>query len=347
MSDEPTVSKSDDLPPRAEIMKIVGSAMIARALAIVAELGIADHVAQRPQNAEELAVATGSHHGALYRLLRMLASHGIFAEDDAGRFHNTPLAEALKTEGEDSVRDMVRLGWQDLIWDAYRHLPHTIKTGEPAFTKAFGKDFFDYLAEHPQANSLFDAAMALSADPENAIIARTYNFGRFSNVVDVGGGRGGLLAAVLAGYPNVHGVLFDQQQVIAEPIHLERADVLDRCEIVSGDFFDRIPSGGDVYVLKRILHDWDDNTSVNLLRRCREAGTIESRILTIDSVIKPGNEPDSNKTMDVGMMILTRGRERTEKEFQALYHEAGLRLTRIIQTELPSTLSIVEGVSDQ
>ena len=326
-------------------MRIVGSAMIARALAIVAELGIADHVTQQPQSAEELAAATGCHQGALYRLLRMLASHGIFSEDNAGRFRITPLAEVLKTDGKDSVRDMVRLGWQDLVWDAYRHLPHTIKTGEPAFTKAFGKDFFDYLTEHPQANTLFDAAMALSADPENTIIARAYNFDRFASVVDVGGGRGGLLAAVLAAYPDVHGVLFDQEQVVAEPVHLERAGVLDRCDVVSGDFFDHVPPDGDVYVLKRILHDWDDNTSVDLLRRCREAGAGKSRILTIDAVIKPGNAPDPNKTMDVGMMILTRGRERTEKEFRALYREAGLRLTRIIPTELPSTLSIVEGMS--
>lgn len=329
---------------RAQILQLTGSTLVARAIGIVTELGISDLVAREPQTAAELAAATRTHAGALYRLMRLLASHGIYEEDGDGRFHLTPPAAVLKREGDDSLYDIVRLAWQDMTWDTYRHLPHTIKTGEPAFTKAFGADFFDYLAAHPDINARFDASMALFSEPENNIIARTYDFAAVSRIVDVGGGHGGLLAAVLKAYPTLRGVLFDQRQVVADSHLLHDAGVLNRCDIVSGDFFEAVPPGGDTYVLKRILHDWDDRRAVRILRTCAAALGESGRLLTIDAVIKPGNAPDPNKAMDVGIMALTPGRERTEDDFRTLYDAAGLTVTRVVATERPSTLSIVEGV---
>ena len=341
---EPTQSGSNNLPPKIVMLQIMSNVLLARSLGIVAELGIADLVGTSPRSTDELAAATGAHADALYRLLRMLASHGVFAEDEQGRFHLTPLAAVLQTTGDDSLRDMIRLRWQDVAWDTYRALPQAIMTGEPAFDHAHGMAFFDYLATHTNINAAFDAAMALFSDPENAVIAQSYDFGQYSRVVDVGGGQGGFLAAVLSAYPTVHGVLYDQPQVVAEPTYLRTADVLERCDLIGGDFFASIPEGGEVYILKRVIHDWDDATSIKILQHCRNAMGPKGRVLVIDGVLRPGNVPDPNKNMDIIIMALTSGRERTEEEFRALYQQAGLQLTRVFATPLPSTLSIVEGV---
>ena len=327
------------------MFQILRHTLLARALGIAAELGIADLVADTPQSAGELAVATGAHADALYRLLRLLASHDVFAEDDQGRFHITPLATVLQTEHDDSVHATFRLAFQDVLWDTHRQLPHAVMTGEAAFDQAFGMPLFDYLAKHPDVNAAYDTAMAIRSGPENAVIARAYDFGRFTHVVDVGGGRGGLLASVLRAYPTVRGILYDQPQVVAEPTYLHNAGLLDRCDIIGGDFFASVPPAWQVYTLKRIIHDWDDATSITILQQCREAMAPEGRILVIDGIVRAGNTPDPNKYMDVMMLALHRGgRERTEAEFRALFHQAGLQITRVIPTPLPSTLSIVEGV---
>ncbi len=338
-----------NLPPKAVILQIVvGNVLLARALSVAAEFGIADLVADSPKSAGELAAATDAHADALYRLLRMLASHDVFSEDDQGRFHITPLAAVLQTGGHDSLRELVRSGtgsgWQDLAWDSYRQLSHTVMTGEPAFDHVYGMAFFDYLAAHSDVNAAFDAAMALVSEPENTAIAQAYDFEQCTRVVDVGGGRGGSLAAVLTAYPAVRGVLYDQPQVVADPTHLRTTGVLERCDVIGGNFFESVPEAEEVYTLKRILHDWDDATSVGILERCRNAIDPDGRVLVIDGVLKPGNTPDLNKDMDIIIMATLRGRERTEEEFRALFQKAGLRLTRVIPTPLPSTLSIIEGV---
>lgn len=315
----------------------------ARCLHVVAELGIADLVHERPRTAACLAAATGAHAGSLYRVLRMLAARGIFAEDGEGRFHLTPAALVLRSDVEGSLRHRLRLAWQDLIWAAYGEMAYTVMTGEPAFDRAHGLPLFDFLAADPDAGAAFDRAMAQISGPEDEAVAAAYGFGRHRVVVDVGGGRGGLLAAVLARYPAVEGILFDRPHVVAGA-NLVAGWPADRCRIVAGDFFRSVPPGGDAYVLKRIIHDWDDRTAIDLLRRCRAAAAPGGRVLVVEAIIRPGNDPDPHKAQDVGMMVLTRGRERTAAEFRTLFEQSGLRLERILPTGEGTTLSILEGV---
>jgi hypothetical protein len=331
------------LSPRRAIVQITRQVLLARALAVAAELGIADLVSQEPKSPEDLAAVTGTHAEALHRLLRMLASHGVFAEDDRGRFQLTPMAAVLQTGSADSLRDYLRFFSGDIAWNAYRELLHTVRTGEYGFAHAYGREFFPYLAAHPDVEALFSAGMAQATVRENAAIAGVYAFGQFARLVDVGGGSGGLLAAVLTAYPTVRGVLYDEPAVAANPASLQAAGVMERCEVVGGDFFQSVPAAGDAYVLKRVLHDWTDDQAIQILQRCREVMAREGRVLTIEGVIRPGNAPDPLKDTDVLVgLALSGGRERTEAEFRRLYEQAGLQLTRVIPT--PATVSIVEGV---
>jgi hypothetical protein len=332
-----------NLSPRRIIVQTALQVLLARALAVAAELGIADLVSREPKTTAELAAATGAHADSLHRLLRMLASHGVFAEDDRGRFQLTPLAAVLQTGSADSLRDFLRFFSGDIAWDAYRDLLHTVRTGEYGFAHAHGMGFFAYLAAHADVGALFSAGMAQVAERENAAIPSAYDFGQFARLVDVGGGSGGFLAAVLTTYPTMREVLYDQPQVTVHPAYLQAAGVMERCEVIGGDFFQSVPAAGNAYVLKQVLHDWNDDQSIQILQRCREAMVREGRVLTIEGVIRPGNVSDPIKDMDVLVgMGLTGGRERTEAEFRMLYEQAGLQLTRVIPT--PSTLSIVEGV---
>jgi hypothetical protein len=330
-------------PPALALTRIAGQVMLARCIGIAAELGLAELVAAEPRTAVELAARTGSHAGALYRMLRYLAANGLFAEDEHGRFANTPMSDVLRADAPGSLRDTLRLAWQDVMWDVYRHLPHTIATGAPAFTRAFGAPFFAYLAAHPELGARFDAAMALQSAPENATVAAAYPFDQAQVVVDVGGGRGGFMAALLQAYPRLRGILFDQAYVLDQPNRVHEAGLATRCQFVAGDFFNSVPAGGDVYVLKRILHDWPDDIAVKILRQVAAVLAPNAKVVVVDAVLSSGNAPDPNKALDVGIMALLEGRERTAEDFARLFARAGLALIRIIPTPAPSTLSLVEG----
>lgn len=333
-----------DENPHLAMLKITGHVMLARCIGIAAELGLADMMETGRLNAAALAKLTNTHEGALYRMLRYMASHGIFAEEPDGKFRNTPMSNLLRSGTPESMRDSVRQSWQDIVWDVYKSLPHTITTGEPAFNAAFGTDFFAYLATNQTVGAQFDAAMAKQSGPENAAIASAYPFEQSRVVVDVGGGRGGFMATLLKTYDGIRGLLFDQAYVLEQPNAVKDAGLGFRCDFVAGDFFAAVPKGGDVYVLKRILHDWDDDAALRILKNCAAVMTFTSRVVVVDAVLKPGNEPDPNKGLDMGIMALLRGRERTAQEFHSLFAAAGLRVTRIIATPAPSTMSIIEGV---
>jgi O-methyltransferase domain/Dimerisation domain len=310
---------------------------VSRAIYAAAELGIADLLREGPRTVEELASASSAHPHHLHRLLRMLAAYGVFAEDSNGRFTLTPTGALLQTG---ALRDAARF-MSEADWNAFGHLLHNVRTGEPAFKYVHGVGFFDYLSAHPEAQERFDRGMANAANTENPIVARAYDFGKFQRIADVGGGRGGLLAEILKLYPSSKGVLFDQAQVVAQPDYLRAAGVFDRCEIAGGNFFESVPKGADAYVLKRIIHDWDDDICVGLLRRCRDAVRDGGRVIVVDAVVPAGNEFHFSKPIDLLMMVLNDGRERTAAEFKRLFGSAGLKIKQIVPTA--SIVSVVEG----
>lgn len=334
---------SDTPSAQAAILRITGQILPARCIGIVAELGIADHLARGPMKTEDLAHNSHVHAPSLYRIMRFLASIGIFEQQGDGTFKNTASSDALREGYPGSVRPMVRTAWQDVVWDTYKALPQALRNGDTAFEIAHERPFFEHLAAEQNLGALFDASMALMSGPENEVIAKSYPFGEATSVMDIGGGRGGLLAAVLTEHKNLSGTLFDQEHVIAEPTHLAEANLLDRCRLLAGNFFENIPAGCDIYMLKRILHDWSDADSLRILRSIKNAMAPDSRIAVIDAVIKPGNDADPNKYLDVGIMTLLEGRERTAEDFESLFTKAGLQLLRIVPTPAPSTMSIIEG----
>ena len=217
----------------------------------------------------------------------------------------------------------------------------SVRTGEAVFQKVRGVPFFDYLASNPEANARFNQGMANVSSVENSAVAGVYDFGSFRNIVDVGGGKGGLIAEILKAYPSARGVLFDLPQVVANPDYITKAAVQDRCEIAPGDFFEAVPRGANAYVLKRVIHDWNDQRCQTILRRCRDAVAEGGRVIVVEAVVPAGNEPHLSKISDLLMLVLGGGQERTEKEFRQLFESSGLKLSRIIPT--PSMMSIIEG----
>jgi O-methyltransferase domain/Dimerisation domain len=328
------------LPPQMVLLQMRAGYLLSRALHVAAELGVADLLSAGPKSAQELAAATGTHADSLARLLRMLAAHGVFAEDDTGSFALTPLAQPLQSGVPGSIRDALR-SIDDMWWKAAGDLLHSIATGNPAFDHVAGTDFFSYHDRHPEVNDRFARSMANVADLENAAIAGAYDFSQFKCIVDVGGGRGGFLAAVLTTHPQVTGLLYDRPDVVNNPTYLHTAGVRPRWATQAGNFFASIPAGGDAYVFKRVLHDWNDAQCVSLLRLCRDVIPSGGRVLVIDAVVPAGNTMPMIHDSDILMMVLLGGRERREREFQGLFQQAGFRLTRVVPT--PSLVSVVEG----
>ena len=310
----------------------------AQAVGVAAQLGLVDHLVQGPRTAAELAAATGTHAPSLYRLLRALASLDVLAEDAEGRFSSTPLGDTLRSGAPGSVRGPVIMGTVPTMTLAAAEMLHTVQTGEPAFDHVFGAPFFDYLTAHPDAGAIFNGGMAAFSELENPLIASAYDFPAGARVVDVGGGRGGFISAVLRAHPSVRGVLYDLPEVVRDAA----AGAADRCETLGGSFFESVPGAADVYVVKRILHDWADETCVKILANVRRAMPAGGRVLAIDAVLAPSGMTDMNKVSDLLMMVVCPGRERTEDEFRDLYAAAGFRLTRVVST--PTSLSIVEGL---
>ena len=319
--------------------------MVSRSLHVAADLGIADLLSDGPKSIEELASATGAHQQSLYRVLRVLAGHGVFAEAPLGHFQLTPPAALLQTEVPGSLRDIVRtagdMAGDGTWWNLVGQLRRTVLTGEPEFERVYGIGFYEYLARNPAANVWWARGMLSQGATEDAAIVGCYNFGQFRRIVDVAGGRGGFLAEILKAHPTVRGVLYDHPEVVKEPTALMAAGLMDRCEVVGGSFLESVPGGADAYLAKRILMDWDDEHVVALLRLCREAMAAHGRVITINVVMPPGNQPHPGKIIDLFLMVQLRGQERTEHEFRELYRRAGLQLTRIVPT--PSMLSLVEG----
>jgi hypothetical protein len=312
---------------------------------VVARLGVADVLAKGSQTAEVIARRVGAQAPFLRRVLRALASVGVFAEGAGGRFRLTPLAQTLRSDRPDSLRSFALMMVDDYNRQAWGELEHAVTTGGSPFEKCFGMPIFAYLQHHPDKERTFSASMASISGTENAAVARAYPFGEIGQLVDVGGAHGHLLATILGRHRKLRGVLYDQPQVVAGAAQsgfLKAPAVRKRCEVVGGSFFESVPTGADGYIMKYILHDWDDEKSLRILNNCREAMAPGGRVLVVDHVIPAGNAGDWGKQLDINMMVLTGGQERTREQFRDLFAHAGLRLKRVVPTDSP--LSILEGV---
>lgn len=323
-------------------MGLVCGFWVARAIYTATRLGIPDLVADGPKTTAELARLTASHGPSLYRLLRALASVGLFSETEDG-FLPTPLGDTLRSDVPASLSSFVLMELGESHHRAWGELVHAVRTGEPAFDAAMGMTAWDFFERDQEMARHLGRAMHGLTENVVAAVLEVYDFSGFSRLVDVGGGEGGFLAAVLGGRPEATGVLFDLPYVIDNAqSRMRETGLADRCELVGGDFFAKVPAGGDLYLLKWVLHDWGDEESIAILRNCRQAIAEDGRLLVVDTVIPPGDAPAPGKFIDLNMMVLGSGRERTEAEFTALFAAAGFRLNRVLPMRSPS--SIVEAI---
>jgi SAM-dependent methyltransferase len=321
---------------------MLGGFRLAQAVAVAAELRVADRLAGGPVPSEDLARAVGADADALYRLLRALAAEGIFTESPPGTFGLTPLAEPLRADHPQSVRPQARLVAQEFWWGAWGHLLEAVRTGGVAFERIHGAPLFAYLDAHPDAAGIFDGAMS-GTSPWKAALAAAYDFAPVRLVVDVGGGQGALLAAVLRAHPHLRGVLFDTPAVVAGARRfLDAAGLADRCRIVGGDFFASVPEGGDAYLLSQVLHDWDDERAAAILRSCHRAARPGARLIVVEQLLPPGDTPHRGKLLDLQLLVMLGGRERTEAEYRRLFTAAGFESTSA--RPLGPELSVLEGI---
>ncbi|MHA4846507.1 methyltransferase [Flavitalea antarctica] len=330
-------------PPPVQLMQMLFGFAASRAIGFAAELGIADLVKNESKTAEDLGKQTGMHPRSLYRLLRACASVGVFSEDEEKRFSLTPLAEPLVSETQGSLRafaTMINTDWQFQTW---ARLPYSIETGKPAFNEVHGMSSFDYFWSHDKAGKTFNDAMTSNSAFSSAAVLGAYDFSGIKTLVDVGGGYGLLLASILQKYPNLYGILFDMPAIVEQAKDLvDSYGVADRCERMGGDFFTAVAAKGDAYILKHIIHDWDDEQCIAILKNCRDSMTAGGKVLVVEMIIPEGNEPSIGKFIDLQMLLYLPGCERTEVEYRMLFDKAGFELTRIVPTMSP--FSIMEGV---
>ncbi len=310
------------------------------ALNTAARLGVADHLHDGPRTAAELAAATGAHGPTLHRVLRFLATRGVFSEDDESRFHLTPLADPLRADSPKSLRDFIlSLGDQIYLEPAAR-MHDTVLSGQAVFDDIFGAPFYSHLAADPVAGPAYDAGMAAFSKLVSNDVTAGYDFPDNATVVDLGGGRGGLLRSILLQHPKLTGVLFDLPNVVEHHV-LDEPDLAGRWRVESGDFFEAVPEG-DVHLLKHVFASWPDSDCVRLLSACRKAMPADGRVLVINGVIPPGNDPHPGKTIDVLILNLLNGRERTLPEYESLLVDAGFTVSRVIPVSPNAT--IIEGI---
>ena len=332
------------MPPQAVLMQMSMGFIVSQAISVASKLYIADHLKDGAKNVKELARLTETNQPALYRLMRALASVGVFAEDEDSKFSLTPLSEFLRSDHPESLRGIAHMIGDREHWQAQGNLLHSVKTGGIAFENAFGQPFFPYIQDKPEIARIFDDAMTSFSKTVGNAVAAVYDFSEAKTIADIGGGHGRLLSTVLKTNENAKGILFDQPQVVAgADEQLESAGVAGRVEVVGGDFFAEIPVEADIYLMKHIVHDWNDEESVSILQNIAKSAKPGAKVLLVESVIEAEKGiPSMSKVMDLNMLAMTSGRERTAKEYAELFEKAGFKLTNVIPT--PSPLQIVEAV---
>ncbi|HSB27035.1 MAG TPA: methyltransferase [Pyrinomonadaceae bacterium] len=336
------MSATQQQEPQFVMLQIISSFWISRGVFAIAKLGIPDLLQNGPKTAEQLASATNTHAPSLFRLMRALVSVGVLSANGENQFGNTPLSETLITDAPRSLRwfAVSELGQEH--YPAWGNLLHSIRTGEIAFDNFFGMDCWAYFRKNPEDAAIFNDSMSGMTAAVNETLCSLYDFSRFERVVDVGGGHGGLITKILKANPNLKGILFDAPPVVeGARERIAASGLADRCEVVGGNFFKEVPAGGDAYVMKWVIHDWDDDRAIQILKNCRRQMGPDGRLILVDSVVPNNNEPHFSKFIDLNMMVMTGGKERTAKEFEQLLSASGFKLLQIIPTDLPT--SIIEA----
>ena len=337
---ETTVHADHDIQ---RLIQLINGFQTAQAIHVAVTLGVPDLLRSGALACDKLASATGSHPGSLYRLLRALAAIGIMRESEDRRFALTPLGGALVSDAESSRNAWAKFVAGPPLWAAWGQLLHSVRTGETGFRRVHGRDVWNFRADNPEDSALFDLAMRENTRGIVRELLLAYDFTQFGHIVDVGGGNGTLIAGILAACRQATGTLLDLAHVVAGAGDvLEQAGVRRRCKVLAGSFFDSVPAGGDVYVLKSILHDWDDPEAQDILHSCRRAMPADARLLVVERTLAPPNEGAEVKFSDLNMLVNAGGRERTSEEFTALLAGAGFELRTT--TRLPSSRFIIEAI---
>jgi hypothetical protein len=331
----------NDAPPRVVMRQMLTAYWTSQALYVAARLGLADLLKGGPRPVADLAAATSTHASSLYRLLRALASSGVFAETAPQTFGLTPLADCLRSDVPFSQRSSALMMGEE-HYQTWGDLLYSIQTGQTAFDYRFGAGIFDYLAGNPRAAAIFDETMTGVHGAETGAMLDAYDFSRFGMLVDVGGGNGTLIMEVLRHTPSLRGVLFDRAHVVGRAApKLAAAGLAARCATVGGDFFKSVPSGGDAYLLRHIIHDWNDEQAQTILRNVRAVLSPHGVVLVVESVIPPGDGPFFGKWLDLNMLVIPGGKERTADEYRTLFAESGLQLRRVVPTSME--VSVIEA----
>ncbi len=329
--------------PNEILFQMMTGAWVAKCMGVATELGVAEQLEGGPRPVGELARATSTQEDGLYRVLRMLAAVGVFRELPGRSFEQTPLSAHLSRNHPEGMRNAVRMCMFGEHWNAWDRVLDVVRSGGIATDIAEGCDIWEYFRQHPDRAEIFDDAMTDFTVSANAAVVRAFDFSQHRKICDVGGGHGLLVKAILEANPGLEGIVFDQEYVAAGARKiLAEAGLAARTACVGGDFFTSVAAGADLYVAKNIIHDWDDEKSLKILRNIRAVIPADGRLLLVEVMVGPANEPEPGKFMDVNMLAMTGGRERTAEEFSALFEASGFRLGRVMPTQ--SMMKLVEGL---
>jgi hypothetical protein len=339
--------RADDTVHHQTLRRLLTGYWVSQSIYVVAKVGVADHLAEGPRDIDALAARVEADPGALRRIMAVLTAAGLFAIDEAGRYTLTASGQYLRAGQPGSLRALAL--WNgEVSYPIWAHALQAVRTGRPASDRTFGMQQFHFLARNPEAAAIFNQAMAgLAVHLATAVVAN-YDFSRLRRVVDVGGGQGTLIAAILRHNPALRGVVLESPAVCeAASRHLAAAGLSDRCDVVAGDFFEAVPRGGDAYILSSVVHDWDDERSIVILRNCRRAMSDAARLLLVECVLPAGapvGGPAFSQLLDLQMLVMTGGRERSEAEYRTLLAAAGLRMSGVIATDCPESILEAEPV---
>jgi ubiquinone/menaquinone biosynthesis C-methylase UbiE len=331
----------EPLSPQEQLGRMLTGYWVTQSVYVAAKLGLADLLKDGPRTVGELAQTTRTDAAALYRLLRALASVGVFVEGAEQRFSSTPLADCLRSDVPGSQRSLALMVGEE-HYTAWGELLYSVQTGKIAFDKVYGMPVFDFLSRHPEKAKIFDEAMVGVHGRESAAMVDAYDFSKIGTLADIGGGNGSLLTAVLKKHTALRGILYDLPGVAERARkNIEAAGLANRCQVIGGSFFESVPPGADAYMMRHIIHDWDDEKALTILRNVHRVIGPTGKLLLIEGVVPPGNDPSFTKLLDLAMLVIPGGKERTAQEYKQLYETAGFALTRIVPTQ--SEVSVIEG----